>query len=277
MEPADDERADENGADARFNPEDTEPPAADAATIRSRDNQRTARASIESSQVPLRAGWNVRQPASQKGGSARAESSATNSEDSKASRSRATDRQAEELDDDGPNPLPPAREPGSVGGDNSTARLEETPLRVAQSQSRRPRTRRARDEDSDDGDRSIGIMDSPQERAPRPMPPEILPGERLITPGSYGPIVVTEPPGGDDQSAQPPRRARSSAPARAIPDPGSRTEGGPSGANDGPSGDDSSEEPRRPTWRELSLNRAPVPVDESIQRASVQARPTTTE
>jgi thiol-disulfide isomerase/thioredoxin len=276
VEPADEERSDENGADARFNAEDMEPPAAEAATILPRSNQHTARVSSEDSQAPVRAGWNVRQPASQKGGSAAAESGAPDAEDSSASRSRATARATQEPDDDGPNPLPPALEPGTVSKGDSTELSEERPVRVAQGGTRRSRTRRASAGDSMDGgdSPSIGLMDQPRERAPRPMPPEILPGERVITPGAYGPIVVTDPRGGDDRSAQTARRARNSGPADEIPETDSRSgsdpsgANNPSGANESSSANDSSESARRPTWRELSLNQGRVPVDESIQRAS---------
>ncbi len=100
------------------------------------------------------------------------------------------------------------------------------------------------------------------------MPPELLPGERVITPGSYGPIVVADPRGGDDRSAPAARRARSSRPADEAVDPDSRSEAGPASDDAPSSANDSGEAPRRPTWRELSLNQGRVPVDESIQRAS---------
>jgi len=270
VEPADDERSDESGADARFNAEDTEPPAADAATIRPRNSQRTGRASSEYSQAPVRAGWNARQPASQKSSSTTAESEAPDARENTASRSRATNRAAAEEDDDGPNPLPPALEPGAVSRGDSAALSEEKPLRVAQGGRSRSRARRDSAYGSIDGSasKSIGLMDQPRERAPRPMPPELLPGERVITPGAYGPIVVTDPRGSDDRSAQAARRTRSSEPATGTPDTDSRSDGDPSSANGPSSANDSSEAPRRPTWRELSLNQGRVPVDESIQRAS---------
>jgi thiol-disulfide isomerase/thioredoxin len=267
VESPDDERSEENEGDGRFNAEDTEPPAADAATILPRGNERTARATSELSDPPVRAGWNVRQATSQtSGNSAPAESDISEGRGRPASRSGAANRGDEESDDDGPNPLPPALEPRKESRGDSAALTQDKSVRVAQAGKRRPRARRASSED--DGSKKIGLMESPGELAPRPMPAELLPGERVITPGSYGPIAVSDPRGGDDRSAQSARRSRSSEPAGEFDDSDSRSESGGSSANDSSSVNGSGDAPRRPTWRELSLNATQVPVDESVQRAS---------
>jgi thiol-disulfide isomerase/thioredoxin len=276
VEPVDDDRSDQDGTGARWNAEDLEPPAADAATILPRNGQRTARVSSEDSQAPVRAGWNLRQSSSKASGSSTVEPDTTDDHASSASRSRATSRAAEESDEDGPNPLPPALDSGNVSRRDSAALSDREPVRVAQGRPRQSRARRAGSSGSSDGRAStaIGLMEKPQERAPRPMPPEIVAGERVITPGSYGPIAVTDPAGGDGRSAPAEKRSRSSGAATEAPETDSRFGADSSNASDSSIGSDSSaaidsgEAARRPTWRELSLNESRVPVDESIQRAS---------
>ncbi len=107
-----------------------------------------------------------------------------------------------ELDDDGPNPLPPALDTAGTGleplGDPAPTR---TPVKVARATRRDrqasagPRTTSGSLEPDDS--KAIGIMDTPGEREPRSMPEDILPGARVITPESSAPIVVNEAPDAD--------------------------------------------------------------------------------
>jgi thiol-disulfide isomerase/thioredoxin len=87
-------------------------------------------------------------------------------------------------------------------------------------------------------------------------------------PGSYAPINLAEPPDDIGPSTSPPQstRRRTAPSADRTPTPPSDADSAESA--DSPAGSGASNDPRRPTWRELSHAQPDVPVDESIRRAS---------
>jgi len=274
VDPADDEGTEENGRGGRINSEDMDPPAAEAATLLPRNNLQASRQAFDSSRVPVRAGWNVRQTGSKKDATASGESRVRDEEADSTSRSRRSDRAAEDLDDDGPNPLPPALETGAVSSTRPAVGPDADPTRLARSEARassRPRRQRAASEVDQDGSRASVQRDQTADLAPRPIPEEVLPGERLITPGSYAPIAVTDPREANTPSPPARERARRAAPPDGPEDSTAPAATLPSRALDSSDAADPTAG-RRPTWRELSLKQGDVPVDESIHRAAGAAQ-----
>jgi thiol-disulfide isomerase/thioredoxin len=273
IDPADDESTDENRPGDKINSEDIDPPADDATSLAPRKNLRLSRASNDGSSSTVRAGWNVRQPSS-----ARAAASTVRSQDSTndgvtASGSPAPRDATSELDDDGPNPLPPALDAAGTGPEPSAVLADEKPVKVAQNTTKtssRTKRRTAPASQERDDPKAIGIMEPPGLREPGSMPEEILPGARVITPQSSAPIVVNEAPDSDN----PP--ARSSKNGGRSQSPGAGRSANPPADTDSPESSDlngASNAPARPTWRQLAHNQAEVPLDESIRRAANDAPP----
>jgi len=274
VDPADDPGTEEGGAGGRINGEDMDPPAAEAATLLPRRNVQGLRQAADSSRAPVRAGWNVRQTGSPKDATASGESPVRVQGADSTTRARGSDQAAEDLDDDGPNPLPPALEPGAVSSARPAGLSEADPIRVARSETRvasRSRRERAASALEAEGARSSDGRDQTAEQAPRPIPADLLPGERVITPGSYAPIVVTDPREANTPLAPTRQRVRPAASASGALDSNPPTTALPSRAMDSSDASDPTAS-RRPTWRELSLKQGDVPVDESIQRASITAQ-----
>jgi thiol-disulfide isomerase/thioredoxin len=179
IESSDEESPDESEGRSgrRINPEDLEPPAAEATALLPENNVRARRASSDSAQTPGRAGWNVRQGGAK---AAAGSSSASRSQDDGETidRPRASDRSTPEIDDDGPNPLPPAIESGaSRSTGRPRALVEENFLQTAQ---REPATssqpaRQASLAVPEPGDpKGGGFKDQSVEAAPRPIPAELV-------------------------------------------------------------------------------------------------------
>jgi thiol-disulfide isomerase/thioredoxin len=278
VDAAEDEASDEVGAGSRIHSEDLEPPAAEATTLLPGRNLPASRTSSDSAQVPMRPGWNARQTASTAGGGTTAEAPPRDDDADLGSRTRASARAGEDLDDDGPNPLPPALETNAISSPNPGAHSEDQPVRMARSgsrgASRAPRT--SADLGLDQGESKIGEPgDESAERTPRTIPAELLPGERVITPGSYGPIVIADPAGPENPPRSPVKRTR-----RPVSPAGSRPSDSATAAEDSnakdasdASGSNDRRAARRPTWRELSLREDKVPLDESLQRAAGSSQP----
>ena len=122
----------------------------------------------------------------------------------------------------GPIPCPPLSIPPRFLRGIRQTPLDEHPVKVARGSTRsvgqyrapnRPRVRLARRSTTR---RSASWM-APGEREPRSMPEDILPGARVITPGSSAPIAVNETPDDDSPPAASPRSSRrSAAPAPAA-------------------------------------------------------------
>jgi thiol-disulfide isomerase/thioredoxin len=277
IDPVDNEPSDETRPADKVNTEDIDLPADDAASLPPRKNVRLSRASDDVPSSTVRAGWNSRPQSSPSAATTKARSGDSSDDGVAASRSAAPAEPPSELDDDGPNPLPPALDTAAVSSGRSAVPPEDDTIRVAQNtpKSSGKTKRRTASASSDRDDRAIGIMEAPGEREPGAMPEEILPGARVITPGSSAPIVVIEPPDLDSPPASRSKNSRRSASptsttGRSTKPPADTESPGPADSSD--TGGASSE-PARPTWRELSHNQSKVPLDESIRRASNDAQP----
>ena len=139
-----------------------------------------------------------------------AQACAANDASEASSRTRqVTEPAAGDIEDDGPNPLPPAIEPavsstqsGARGKQSGKGGSEFTSIIVV-------RTAHNCFDWCARGDRRTTVSpDNSAAREPRQIPEEILPGERVITPGSYGPITVSDPELGPQSSAQKPKANR---------------------------------------------------------------------
>ena len=258
------------GADA-INSEDLELPAPEAASIPARRNVQLSRATADNSSAPVRGGWNPRQNGTANAAPETVSTRDPSNDATSISRPPAVNDSTPPADDDGPNPLPPAHEPGAASSKHSAVRVDDDPVRVARAPSGSARRRRrAQDTVSLDRDdsRSIGIMDPPGEREPRSMPEELVPGGRVITPGSSGPISVDEPPDAGTRADSSANRAQQPA----WPNPGQATnENSPETTGSSDTGVATPTPAKRPTWRELAGNQPDVPVDESVRRASGDA------
>jgi thiol-disulfide isomerase/thioredoxin len=104
------------------------------------------------------------------------------------------------------------------------------------------------------------------------MPDDILPGARVITPGSSAPIAVNEGPDDDSPTVASPRSSRRSASPSARRSTNASSDDDSPESNDSPAIKGASTTAGRPTWRELAHNQSEVPLDESIQRAAGDAR-----
>lgn len=276
VDPDDDEGSDEQGARGRINSEDMDPPADDAATLPRRQELQASRQSSSYPRTSLRAGWNPRQNSSKQESSDDGESIGHADRATSTARTSGSDQAPADLDDDGPNPLPPALEPSTVSSSAAALRGEDDPVRVARSARRSASTSkrdRAGDRSNRRGATSSDPSDPSAESAPRPIPSELLPGERLITPGAYGPITVPDPEAANNPLTPAGAGVVRAATAKVAPDSSLTRVSYSAGAANSPDADGSTVEPRRPTWRDLSLKQADVPLDESIQRAASNGHP----
>jgi thiol-disulfide isomerase/thioredoxin len=251
VDAADDVETD-RGANSLINNEDMDAPAPEAAALAPRRNLPVSRAAADSASAPLRAGWNVRQSGSKKDPKPSTEPPRQDDDASSTARSSRSGQAADDPDDDGPNPLPSAIERGAVRSERVSRLQDADPIRVARSQA--PDSSRPRPAEADD-------------TAPRTIPADLLGGERVITPGSYAPIVVTDPREAKTSRAGAPvrvRRAESSVEALEKNPP---LDVDRSHALDSSDARDPADG-RRQTWREFSLKQADIPVDESISRAT---------
>ena len=275
VDPVDDDPpADSRPKAAPVNSEDLELPAPEAASIPARRNVQLSRASADSSSAPVRAGWNPRQTGTPNAAPATASTREPSNDAPSISRPPAASDSTPQADDDGPNPLPPALEPGAAGSKHSAVRVDDDPVRVARVPSGSAR-RKSRPRDTvsleRDDSRSIGILDPSGEREPRSMPEELVPGGRVITPGSSGPISVDEPPDavtpGDSSASRSQQPAWPTA-GQAANENSLETTGSSDTRVAAPT------PAKRPTWRELAGNQSDLPVDESVRRASGDAEQT---
>ena len=271
IDPVEEETSDEARSADKINAEDLEPPADEAASLAPRRNVRLSRAADDNSTVPIRGGWSSRQVSSNKAAAAGAKAQDSGDGAAPASRSPVRDDPGANLDDDGPNPLPPALDTAAASSRSSELASDEEPVKVARNTTGSSASTRHRTSNGAlmrDDDKAIGIMDAPGEREPRSMPDDILPGARVITPGSSAPIAVNEAPDDDSPPVASPKSSRRSA----SPSTGRRTsppsDTDSSESTDSPGIKGASNTAGRPTWRELAHNQSEVPLDESVQRAA---------
>ena len=202
-----------------------EPPADEAASLAPRRNVRLSRAADDNSPAPIRGGWSSRQvPANKSAAGAGAKAQDSGDAAAPASRSPVRDDPdpGASPDDDGPNPLPPALDTAAASSRSSELASDDEPVKVARNTTGSSASTRRRTSNGAlvrDDDKAIGIMDAPGEREPRSMPDDILPGARVITPGSSAPIAVNEAPDEDSPPVASPKSSRRSG----SPSAGRRT------------------------------------------------------
>jgi thiol-disulfide isomerase/thioredoxin len=150
---------------------------------------------------------------------------------------------AEDADDE-VNPLPPALEPENVGASDHRDDSDGG-LRLA---------RRQAQGSSADDTAEAGVT------APRPLPQGVVRGARSVSPEAYAPLSITEP---DDTSRNGPARV-TRPDSNSLPSRSRRR-----------SAAASSDEPPKPTWGELTFQKQPIPLDESLQKVSRELASTT--
>jgi thiol-disulfide isomerase/thioredoxin len=278
IDPVEDENSDDARSRGGINAEDLDLPAGEATAIAPRrNNVRISRTGNDNASAPVRGGWNSRQVKPDQTAKPTPKSQEPSDEAvPAASRATRRDEPGTNLDDDGPNPLPPALDTTEVSSREPTDELDERPIKVARASTRSSAglgRRSAPRPPAQADDKAIGIMDQPGEREPRSMPEDILPGTKVISPASSAPIAVDE--GSESDSAP----ARSSGGSR-------RSQAPEAGRATNPADDTESSRPpdpepatiegafnsdARPTWAEVARNQSQVPLDESIQRTAADA------
>ncbi len=234
-ESADGERV--GGRTPALNDEDT-PPAAEARADRTE----------QGGDGSIRASWSRRDAEARRARQKKARESAEPIEPVLSPRT-AHDPPVPPLDDEGPNPLPPALE------------VEEP-----QASSRKPSAgdRLALRDHPKAGSSSEGEAQPWPEEPPRPIPDGVLPKSDHNVTDSADVIVIADPP------ARPAKRpARPTTPAgRVTPVPALGQTSGSGVARE------SAPEPMsRPTWGEVMLSRGEVPIDEGVRKASLTTLP----
>jgi thiol-disulfide isomerase/thioredoxin len=131
VDPADDEPSDEDGAGARIRSEDLEPPAAEATALSPRRPSRTL---SDSSPAGSRTRWSARQTSSRTDQEPKAESRVRDDNGEPGHQSRVSPRAGDDLDDDGPNPLPPALETSAVSSARRAPRSEDKLIKLARNE-----------------------------------------------------------------------------------------------------------------------------------------------
>ena len=275
IDPVDEETSDEARSAGKINTEDLEPPADDAASLAPRRNVRLSRAADDNSPVPVRGGWNSRQVSLEQSRCRRRQAHKIQA----TTRPRRLDRrcvmtQAPVSTMTGPIPcLPLSIPPRPLRGIRRYV-TDDEPVKVARNSTGSSANARRRTSSGSrvrDDDKAIGIMDAPGEREPRSMPEDILPGARVITPGSSAPIAVNEAPDDDSPPVASPRSSRRSASPSAGRSTNPPSDADSPESTDSPAINGASSTAGRPTWRELAHNQSEVPLDESIQRAAGDA------
>jgi thiol-disulfide isomerase/thioredoxin len=271
-ESGEDEHAIGSG-NARNKNEDIEPPDEEAAALPRKSNLRIARVSSDLSSSPVRAGWSVRQQSTQNDDRTASKPSTRNDRAESTSRGKVPDDSAPEVDDDGPNPLPPAIEADPASSAYRGEVNNENPIKIARGKSLSPSLSNQRSVPAtlDPADPSANDQaDQSAEQEPRPIPEEILPRGRANAPEPYEPTIViggVETDGTPVRSSKPTQRTttKSSSGSRSS---NSSTDSDSTNAPDSPDPNSSAKPRPRPTWRQLSFQRAAVPLDESIRRTA---------
>ncbi len=137
IDSSDEESLEENagGSGRRINAEDLEPPAAEAAALFPDDNVRARRGAFDRSQSPAQSGWNVREGGSTPGAGSKPQRRLPDDRAEMDTGVNSSARPEPEVDDDGPNPLPPAIDSGATSSlARPRALVEENLVRTAQSE-----------------------------------------------------------------------------------------------------------------------------------------------
>jgi thiol-disulfide isomerase/thioredoxin len=258
--------------------DDTEPPDEDAASLPRNSTLRTARASSGSSTSAVRAGWNVSQQSAQNDERTASQSRtwSDRTESTATSQGKVSKDVAAEVDDDGPNPLPPAIEDDQASSARRSDVDDDRPIKMARGASRSP-SRSSRTRVADTIDPADSKVNDPADRTtdqePRPIPEDILPRRRVNAPESFEPTIVVDRAGTDDAPVQSSKRTQRTTPKSSTRSrsPNSSSDRDSTKAADSPDPNSSTEPRPRPTWREISFNRADVPLDESVRLAAGDA------
>ncbi len=202
IDPGDDETSDASRSDHGGNGEDLDLPTDNGALATPRRNLRLSRTNTGSSAASGRTGWSSRQVTADSAATPKAKpQSSSEAVPPTVSHSAVSDEPGTNSEDDGPNPLPPALDTTEISSRRSTDPSDQRPIKVARSSTRSSTTTGRRVPSratTQNDDKAIGIMDGVGQRAPRSMPEDVLPGGKVITPGSFAPIAVNEDP--DDNS-----------------------------------------------------------------------------
>jgi len=247
---------------ARTRRDDLEPPALEAEALRSNDggSRPAPRISASAASSTKSSGWtqgrrSVDRSAAGQGGASRSGSGS-------AEGSSRASRVPQETDgDDDVNPLPPALEPEKVGTTLKPEDAADHPIALARGQASSQGQRRrasavqatpavAVDARLDD-DRA-----APEQSAPQPLPQGVVAGARPVEPDGYAPLRMSDPDASSLKPASSPRQA-----ARDLQEPSASLPPRPARGV-------SPAEPTRPTWGELVFKKEPIPLDESLQKAS---------
>jgi thiol-disulfide isomerase/thioredoxin len=218
----------DNGPDetpgARWNQEDLPPPATEAEAIAPPPSRRRpADTSAVEGTVPMTARWRKSDQPTPAGTAPPEADPAAN--DPEVHGGAGVSSEGPALDDDGPNPLPPAREPGQALAPSDPP--QERLARGSASPGRRPVRARAAGAESD---------------------PARVPGSVVIVPETYTPISLAGPP---------PTRASTRQPATDSPTFSPRSLKTPAARE--PSEPASSPPRKRPTWEDLNATLAAPP------------------
>jgi thiol-disulfide isomerase/thioredoxin len=236
------EETDESGQDEeplpRLNHEDLEPPAPEAEAMRGDEARPAPRISASTSGAGRGTGWTQRPrlaPAQ-----AAAEGRGRPGADRSQARGFTDQAPGDAGADDEVNPLPPALEPENVGASEAARDSTERTVALARNEGRNPAV----------PDRSRALA---QGAAPRPFPRGVVSEARSVSPEAYAPLSISDPEEVPRTGAERAGKPASSVNGRA--------------SSRGVSGETGNDQPR-PTWGELSFQRQPIPLDESLQKVS---------
>lgn len=273
IDPVEDENDDDSRTNRKVNTEDLELPPDDATALAPRRNVRLSRAGNDTSSGPARGVWSSRQLPAQNSGTGKTSSQDESAESAPASAgSNARNGSGSHVEDDGPNPLPPAVGSTEVSSTGATEDDDSRPVRLARNRTRASTSagRRSASRRLDDDDKATGIMAGVGEREPRSMPDDIVPGTKVITPRSSAPVAFEAQPQDDGLASRSLRstgRSNSQGSDRSVSPAGDADPSEP--PDTAPTTIDSASLQRaRPTWAEVARNQSKVPLDESIERTS---------
>jgi thiol-disulfide isomerase/thioredoxin len=187
VESSDEESFDESDgrSGSRINPEDLEPPATEATALLPEGGARARRSPTDLSPSAGRAGWNARQGGSKTPAGSSSSSRVQDNSGEPADRPGSSSRTTPEVEEDGPNPLPPAIESGAASIRRPRALVEENLVRTAQTEpghSSQPIRQAVRAVPKVDDPPAGGPEDQTTEQAPQPIPVELIAADASVPP-----------------------------------------------------------------------------------------------
>lgn len=248
---------------SRLNREDLEPPAPEAAEA-SRDREsKPLRPSAVPEAAPRSSSWTSGHPSRNGSQAGQADPARTRPQERDVPGSRDASKSSAG-DEDEVNPLPPALDPGPVG-----SRVDRSDKAISRASSGREYVRLAVRPAAPPAlppELSPGVFPqdtrSRADAVPKPLPPGVVPGEQSISSEAYAPIMLTDP---DRTSRARPQAADRSLQDESVPEASLAVKPAAVVATAASAPEPS---PPRPTWGELVFAKNPIPLDESIKRAS---------